>query len=61
MCGSERFHRRFSSIDYDARCNFLVSELRANFSGTLTATAFLNRRSLEQLRRIKCLASFELR
>jgi hypothetical protein len=61
MCSSERFHRRFSSIDYDARCNFLVSELRANISGTLTATAFSERSALEQLRQIKFLALFELR
>jgi len=61
MCGSERFHRRFSSIDYDARRDFRGSEFRGDFSGTLTATAFRDRRALVQLRQIKCLAWFELR
>jgi hypothetical protein len=36
MCGSERFHRRFSSIDYGARRGLCACEFRGIFSGTLT-------------------------
>jgi hypothetical protein len=41
MCGSERFHRRFSSIDYDARRGFRKGEFRGDFSETLTALALV--------------------
>ena len=41
MCGSERFHRRFSSIDYDARKGFRKGEFRGEISETLTALAFV--------------------
>jgi hypothetical protein len=50
MCGSERFRRRLSSIDYDSKCDFRGSEFRGNFSGTLTVTLLRYRRALEQLR-----------
>jgi hypothetical protein len=61
MCGSERFHRRFSSIDYGARVGLCACEFRGIFSGTLTMTLSPDRRALAQLRQIKCLAWFELR
>jgi hypothetical protein len=41
MCGSERFHQRFSSIDYDARRGFRKGEFRGDFSETLTALALV--------------------
>ena len=41
MCGSERFHRRFSSIDYDARRGFRKGEFQGDFSETLTALALV--------------------
>jgi hypothetical protein len=41
MCGSERFHRRFSSIDYDARRGFRKGEFRGDFSETHTALALI--------------------
>jgi len=55
MCGSERFHRRFSSIDYGARGGLCACEFRGIFSGTLTMTLRRDRRALAQLRQIKCL------
>ena len=61
MCGSERFHRRLSSIDYEARCDFRGSEFRGILSGTLAVTLRRDRRALARLRQIKCLAWFELR
>jgi hypothetical protein len=61
MCASERFHRRFSSIDYGARGGFCVCEFRGIFSGTLTVTLRRDRRVLVRLRQIKCFAWFELR
>jgi len=36
-CAYERFHRRFSNIDYDAREGFCVFEYRGEFSDTRTA------------------------
>jgi hypothetical protein len=39
MCASERIHRRFSSLDYDAREDFCVIEFRLKISETLTAAA----------------------
>jgi hypothetical protein len=39
MCASERFHQRFSSIDYGARGDIRVIEFRGIFSETLTAAA----------------------
>jgi hypothetical protein len=39
MCGSERFHRRFSSIDYEARKDFCVIEFRLKISETLTGAS----------------------
>jgi hypothetical protein len=50
MCGSERFHRRPSSIDYEARRDFRGSEFRGIFSGTLTMTLRRDRRDLVRLR-----------
>src|SRR5271167_3817850 len=38
MCASERFHRRFSSIDYGARGGSCVCEFRGKTSVTLTVT-----------------------
>ena len=61
MCGSERFHRRLSSIDYGAREGFCVFEFRGKTSGTLTVTLRRYRRALVRLRQIKCFAWFELR
>src|SRR5277367_4948925 len=61
MCASERFHRPFSSIDYGARGGFCVFEFRGKISVTLTVALRRDRGALEQLRKIKCLALFELR
>jgi Bacterial mobilisation protein (MobC) len=61
MCGSKRFHRRFSSIDYGASGGLCACEFRGIFSGTLTVTLGGARRALAQLRQIKCLAWLELR
>jgi hypothetical protein len=37
MCASEQFHRRFSSIDYDAKGDFCREGFRGEISETLTA------------------------
>ncbi|HEX3914784.1 MAG TPA: hypothetical protein VHW71_14845 [Steroidobacteraceae bacterium] len=47
MSGSERIHRGFSSIDYEARRDFLGNEFRGKIVGTLTSTVFRDRRALE--------------
>jgi hypothetical protein len=48
MCGSERFHRRFSSIDYDAKRGFRKGEFRGDFSETRTALALVVSAAREQ-------------
>jgi hypothetical protein len=52
MCASGRFHRRFSSIDYDAREDFRGGEFRGIFSETLTARALRFQRGREQSRSV---------
>jgi hypothetical protein len=52
MCASERFHRRFSSIDYDARGDFRGSEFRGKTTETLTAPTLRFQRGREQSRPI---------
>jgi hypothetical protein len=61
MCGSERFHRRFSGIDYETRWDFLGREFRGDFSGTLPVPLRCYLRVLVRLSQIKYLAWFELR
>jgi hypothetical protein len=52
MCASERFHQRFSSIDYDARWGFRGGEFRGKISETLTAPTLRYQRSREKSRSI---------
>jgi hypothetical protein len=54
MCGSERFHRRFSSIDYDARRDFRKGEFRGDFSETLTALALVFSAAVNRRARFDC-------
>jgi hypothetical protein len=52
MCASERFQRRFSSIDYEAKGDCCAGEFRGEISETLTPPAFRRQRGRKQSRLI---------